>query len=104
MIRDSISESAFSLLSSDIKREPCFSGTLSRVPNVAGGFARSLQMLTCDRGLRTHRSKRDARVPQQLPACTSRRQCPVHAAGDRKSTRLNSSHVKNSYAVFCLKK
>src|SRR5690606_39299611 len=21
--------------------------------------------------------------------------------GDRKSTRLNSSHVKNSYAVFC---
>src|SRR5690606_39370482 len=24
--------------------------------------------------------------------------------GDRKSTRLNSSHVKNSYAVFCLKK
>src|SRR5690606_40547336 len=26
------------------------------------------------------------------------------AAGDRKSTRLNSSHVKSSYAVFCLKK
>src|SRR5699024_11655118 len=24
--------------------------------------------------------------------------------GDRKSTRLNSSHVSNSYAVFCLKK
>src|SRR5690606_39985011 len=24
--------------------------------------------------------------------------------GDRKSTRLNSSHVKNSYAVFCLEK
>src|SRR5690606_41707414 len=23
---------------------------------------------------------------------------------DRKSSRLNSSHVKNSYAVFCLKK
>src|SRR5690606_41911705 len=23
---------------------------------------------------------------------------------DRKSTRLNSSHVKTSYAVFCLKK
>src|SRR5690606_40527249 len=33
-----------------------------------------------------------------------------HAVGtdqgfqDRKSTRLNSSHVKTSYAVFCLKK
>src|SRR5690349_24114307 len=38
---------------------------------------------------------------------------PVHGGGalmnfaelvDRKSTRLNSSHVENSYAVFCLKK
>src|SRR6266700_912782 len=28
----------------------------------------------------------------------------VHARADRKSTRLNSSHVKSSYAVFCLKK
>src|SRR5690606_40537287 len=26
------------------------------------------------------------------------------AGSDRKSTRLNSSHVKISYAVFCLKK
>src|SRR5256885_9674426 len=26
------------------------------------------------------------------------------AAGDRKSTRLNSSHLVISYAVFCLKK
>src|SRR5436309_9660926 len=32
---------------------------------------------------------------------------PVHTwlpDADRKSTRLNSSHVKISYAVFCLKK
>src|SRR5436309_12492795 len=28
----------------------------------------------------------------------------VGAVQDRKSTRLNSSHVKISYAVFCLKK
>src|SRR5690349_23080422 len=27
-----------------------------------------------------------------------------HDRGDRKSTRLNSSHVEISYAVFCLKK
>src|SRR3712207_6859231 len=27
-----------------------------------------------------------------------------NAAGDRKSTRLNSSHANISYAVFCLKK
>src|SRR5690554_380079 len=28
----------------------------------------------------------------------------VTQEGDRKSTRLNSSHVRISYAVFCLKK
>src|SRR5215813_10858173 len=28
----------------------------------------------------------------------------VMAGADRKSTRLNSSHVRISYAVFCLKK
>src|SRR5437899_6091330 len=27
-----------------------------------------------------------------------------HRKGDRKSTRLNSSHLGISYAVFCLKK
>src|SRR5207302_9088006 len=32
-------------------------------------------------------------------------QFPLHVwLPDRKSTRLNSSHVKISYAVFCLKK
>src|SRR5256885_3776200 len=33
--------------------------------------------------------------------------CGLHGsgpAGDRKSTRLNSSHLVISYAVFCLKK
>src|SRR5207302_11070059 len=29
---------------------------------------------------------------------------PLSCTPDRKSTRLNSSHVKISYAVFCLKK
>src|SRR5439155_22242870 len=43
------------------------------------------------------------------PACRchnveSPRQAGHAAAGDRKSTRLNSSHVAISYAVFCLKK
>src|SRR5690242_21423865 len=32
----------------------------------------------------------------RLPGC--------HPEGDRKSTRLNSSHMSISYAVFCLKK
>src|SRR3712207_8638494 len=30
--------------------------------------------------------------------------CGAVHAGDRKSTRLNSSHANISYAVFCLKK
>src|SRR5437899_8707901 len=29
---------------------------------------------------------------------------PTPGGGDRKSTRLNSSHLGTSYAVFCLKK
>src|SRR3712207_8928472 len=29
---------------------------------------------------------------------------PAELPGDRKSTRLNSSHANISYAVFCLKK
>src|SRR5476649_2339332 len=29
---------------------------------------------------------------------------PARTTGDRKSTRLNSSHTVISYAVFCLKK
>src|SRR5699024_12444779 len=31
-------------------------------------------------------------------------QVVIAGSGDRKSTRLNSSHVSISYAVFCLKK
>src|SRR5690606_29799838 len=38
--------------------------------------------------------------PAHLP-CIGRAR---HLLQDRKSTRLNSSHVKISYAVFCLKK
>src|SRR6266511_3664262 len=40
------------------------------------------------------------------PPDTPHRPAQAHAkcARDRKSTRLNSSHVKISYAVFCLKK
>src|SRR5690349_24356690 len=32
------------------------------------------------------------------------RYCEQQTSQDRKSTRLNSSHVEISYAVFCLKK
>src|SRR4051812_49826819 len=35
---------------------------------------------------------------------TGHAQAGAEEAGDRKSTRLNSSHMSISYAVFCLKK
>src|SRR2546422_5864608 len=43
------------------------------------------------------------------PGCTRARGhggvgCRASSRGDRKSTRLNSSHGYISYAVFCLKK
>src|SRR5690606_40678218 len=46
---------------------------------------------------------RCARHAAFLPACDRERE-DQDEGGDRKSTRLNSSHVKISYAVFCLKK
>src|SRR5436309_12268794 len=47
------------------------------------------------------RAPRKCRTAGAVPAPTGTRR---RAASDRKSTRLNSSHVKISYAVFCLKK
>src|SRR5437773_10895694 len=43
-----------------------------------------------------------ARVPGDLDL--HERAVGPHGARDRKSTRLNSSHITISYAVFCLKK
>src|SRR5438034_3166400 len=38
------------------------------------------------------------------PRCRCGRRVTPPRSGDRKSTRLNSSHTVISYAVFCLKK
>src|SRR2546426_4369256 len=40
----------------------------------------------------------------EIDAVLRRENSPRPNAGDRKSTRLNSSHLVISYAVFCLKK
>src|SRR5438067_7169231 len=45
----------------------------------------------------------DKRVPMYTPESRLRMPFRRHLL-DRKSTRLNSSHVSISYAVFCLKK
>src|SRR5690606_40327645 len=53
------------------------------------------EALVAGREAEVHRAVRKARHRQRALAVLRR---------DRKSTRLNSSHVKISYAVFCLKK
>src|SRR5436309_11196220 len=48
--------------------------------------------------------RRDRRSRPQETALRPHARVEGHLQPDRKSTRLNSSHVKISYAVFCLKK
>src|SRR5437868_13064771 len=70
-----------------------------------------LHMIVNDRTVHSFPTRRSSDLEQ-----VARRRCAVCGAGvlrmlepwprplDRKSTRLNSSHVSISYAVFCLKK
>src|SRR5438445_7955523 len=44
------------------------------------------------------------RTPRGHSARGPKDSAPCEDLGDRKSTRLNSSHANISYAVFCLKK
>src|SRR5690606_3732778 len=44
------------------------------------------------------------RLDTRIPLAQGEAEIILAASQDRKSTRLNSSHVKISYAVFCLKK
>src|SRR5438874_8791721 len=92
-----------------------------RCPSVCAQRAFSLQKKPYDNGIsariqrrsvpsvRTARGSRPAR-PELLPELGLHRimagENARQAGGmtDRKSTRLNSSHVEISYAVFCLKK
>src|SRR5438034_3162285 len=50
--------------------------------------------------VRPRSQRRRLDIDRQLEA----RRGELRASGDRKSTRLNSSHTVISYAVFCLKK
>src|SRR2546427_2086446 len=52
-----------------------------------------------------HDKEHSGRGRAEGPHCLHGDSGNVHeAGGDRKSTRLNSSHSQISYAVFCLKK
>src|SRR2546426_8160838 len=48
--------------------------------------------------------RRDRMALQRLKEAAERAKNELSSATDRKSTRLNSSHLVISYAVFCLKK
>src|SRR3712207_7547668 len=63
--------------------------TLFRSPNAKGGASVPLSQS------KTAMAKANPDVQQMIPQLYD---------GDRKSTRLNSSHANISYAVFCLKK
>src|SRR5256885_6588311 len=47
---------------------------------------------------------RGTKVGKPVPRRNGTRHTAAEGAGDRQSTRLNSSHLVISYAVFCLKK
>src|SRR5204863_6910693 len=53
---------------------------------------------------RVHRLRRCDHRPGIHARCAGANPAESPPGPDRKSTRLNSSHVEISYAVFCLKK
>src|SRR5207249_11703213 len=53
---------------------------------------------------RRERCRRELLQRVREPERVGRGHVDNRGGGDRKSTRLNSSHVSISYAVFCLKK
>src|SRR6266566_7559699 len=78
---------------------------------VAGEFCRARVNSGCERGHRRTLSA-SSRTAAGRSAYAGFRSCPPRSRrawrradiADRKSTRLNSSHLVISYAVFCLKK
>src|SRR5690606_41328872 len=72
-----------------------------------GGIARSVEPRERPKTRNGRAGRRSASVPAVIQGAKRSRTLPPPDFGrpaDRKSTRLNSSHVKISYAVFCLKK
>src|SRR5690242_21202211 len=70
---------------------------LRQCPNLASQITQSLTRQNICIGNAQSPSCHGARCHRSIPTDSS------HAL-DRKSTRLNSSHMSISYAVFCLKK
>src|SRR5690606_40869585 len=79
-------------------------------PDCEGVFHRRIYSMITKSSKRFmgNREQRSRLPKQQSVMCPFRAMSAIFSKrlgwGDRKSTRLNSSHVKISYAVFCLKK
>src|SRR5258708_15013573 len=65
---------------------------------------RVYRILGIHQGVIQRAAQADHRASERLPAVGHPEDAHPVPAGDRKSTRLNSSHQIISYAVFCLKK
>src|SRR3989442_9224410 len=63
-----------------------------------------LQLVAHSPGHRGHVVRSHARVLAEWKALRDALDIDAAPSPDRKSTRLNSSHVRISYDVFCLKK
>src|SRR5690606_31760634 len=74
-----------------------------RAPKLSAGPRRTPSDWRCTNGTGMRPHAVTARPPHQGQPIRLGRRDGLHEL-DRKSTRLNSSHVKISYAVFCLKK
>src|SRR2546427_6452615 len=78
--------------------------TLFRSQPAAHGLGRTLSLARSGHLVRDHAGA-GLRAPELLHGAQDLRGLGDHdEQGDRKSTRLNSSHSQISYAVFCLKK
>src|SRR3712207_7098664 len=73
---------------------PLLQGKIAVVAGATRGAGRGIACMLGEAGATVYCTGRSTRA-----ARTQRQQ-----NGDRKSTRLNSSHANISYAVFCLKK
>src|SRR5215813_14479309 len=81
-------------------RDPARADRERAGPSPEDGRAETYLRLCAESELR-----RALTLPRYEPPAPPGLPAPLRlAAGDRKSTRLNSSHVRISYAVFCLKK
>src|SRR5207249_5801754 len=93
--RDVTSNASNPSASSIAASAACRSARLSRLEVPGKRFESQPIAVGAESRHHAHREIREQRPP------------PLRLAGkdvDRKSTRLNSSHVSISYAVFCLKK